>query len=68
VRRLNDLHFFNSMLRGVGLLQRPPGKQPVRDALKLSFFRSVTTAIKPLRASMAMRRVLRRSASGRIII
>ena len=32
VRRLNDLHFFNSMLRGLGLPQPPPGKQPVRDA------------------------------------
>ena len=26
VRRLNDLHFFNSMLRGIGLPQQPPGK------------------------------------------
>ena len=46
VRRLNDLHFFNSMLRGIGLPQQPPGKQPARDALKLAFYRTVTTAIK----------------------
>ena len=26
VRRMNDLHFFNSMLRGLGLPQQPPGK------------------------------------------
>ncbi len=26
VRRLNDLHFFNSMLRGIGLPQQPPGQ------------------------------------------
>jgi hypothetical protein len=65
VQRLNDLHFFNSMLRGVGLPQQPPGKRPVRDALKLAFYRTVTTAIKPLRASMAMRRVLRRIALGK---
>ena len=32
VRRLNDLHFFNSMLRGIGPPQKPPGTQPVRDA------------------------------------
>ena len=64
VRRLNDLHFFNSMLRGIGLPQQPPGKQPMLDALKLAFYRTVTTAIKPLRASMAMRRVLRRIALG----
>jgi hypothetical protein len=37
----------------------------VRDALKLAFYRTVTTAIKPLRASMAMRRVLRRIALGK---
>ena len=24
VRRINDLHFFNSMLRGIGLPQQPP--------------------------------------------
>ena len=65
VRRLNDLHFFNSMLRGIGLPQQPPGKQPLLDALKLAFYRTVTTAIKPLRASMAMRRVLRRIALGK---
>ena len=65
VRRLNDLHFFNSMLRGVGLPQQPPGRQPVRDALKLAFYRTVITAIKPLRASLAMRRVLRRIALGK---
>jgi hypothetical protein len=65
VRRLNDLHFFNSMLRGIGRPQQPPGKQPALDALKLAFYRTVTTAIKPLRASMAMRRVLRRIALGK---
>jgi hypothetical protein len=64
-RRLNDLHFFNSMLRGIGLPQKPPGVQPVRDALKLTFYRTVTTAIRPLRASLAMRRVLRRIALGK---
>jgi hypothetical protein len=37
----------------------------VRDALKLALYRTVTTAIKPLRASMAMRRVLRRIALGK---
>jgi len=65
VRRLNDLHFFNSMLRGIGLPQQPPGTQPVRDALKFAFYRTVTTAIRPLRASLAMRRLLRRIALGK---
>src|ERR1700704_2191512 len=62
---LNDLHFFNSMLRGLGLPQQPPGHRPLRDALKLAFYRTVTTAIRPLRASLAMRRVLRRIALGK---
>jgi hypothetical protein len=65
VRRLNDLHFFNSMLRGIGLPQKPPGTQPVLDALKLAFYRTVIAAIKPLRASLAMRRILRRIALGK---
>ena len=65
VRRLNDLHFFNSMLRGAGLPQKPPGTQPVRDALKLAVYRTATTAIRPLRASLAMRRLLRRIALGK---
>lgn len=65
VRRVNDLHFFNSMLRGVGLPQKPPGKSPAFDATKLAFYRTATAAIRPLRASMAMRRVLRRLALGK---
>jgi Cupin-like domain len=65
VRRLNDLHFLNSMLRGIGLKQKPPGKQPISDALKLGFYRTVTSAIRPLRSSMAMRRLLRRIALGK---
>ncbi len=65
VRRVNDLFFFNSMLRGIGLPQKPPGKSPVLDSLKVAVFRTGTTAIRPLRASMAMRRVLRRLALGK---
>jgi hypothetical protein len=65
VRRRNDLYGFNAMLRGIGFPQRPPGRQPVRDALKLAFYRTVVTAIKPLRASLAMRRALRRIALGK---
>jgi hypothetical protein len=65
VRRLNDLHFFNSMLRGIGLPQQQPGTQPAIDALKLAFYRAVTTGLSPLRSSLAMRRVLRRIALGK---
>ena len=65
VRRVNDLHFFNSMLRGLGLPQKAPGMKPAFDAVKLAVFRTGTTAIKPLRASMTMRRILRRLALGK---
>ncbi len=65
VRRNNDLHFFNSWMGGVGLPQPAPGKQPVLDALKLAAYRTVTAAIKPLRSSMAMRKLLRRIALGK---
>ncbi len=65
VRRANDLHFLNSMLRGIGLPQKAPGKRPALDAIKLAIFRTGTTAIRPLRSSMAMRRLLRRIALGK---
>ena len=65
VRRRNDLHFFNSMLRGIGLPQKPPGARPALDLVKLAFYRAVTAAIKPLRGSMAMRKLLRRIALGK---
>ncbi len=64
-KRNNDLHFANSMLRKIGFAQAAPGKNPVWDEVKLAFFRLGTTAIKPLRASEALRRVLRRIALGR---
>jgi hypothetical protein len=65
VRRVNDLHVFNSMLRGLGWAQKPPGTQPALDAAKLAFYRAVTTTIRPLRGSMTMRRILRRIALGK---
>ena len=65
VRRINDLHFFNSMLRGLGWPQKPPGVQPAFDAVKLAFYRTATAAVRPLRGSMAMRRILRRVALGK---
>jgi hypothetical protein len=65
VRRNNDLHFFNSMLRGIGLPQRPPGQQPARDAIKLAFYRTAMAVIRPLRSSHVMRRLLRRIALGK---
>lgn len=65
VRRNNDLHVFNSMLRSIGLPQKAPGTNPAFDSAKLAFYRSVTAAIRPLRSSLTMRRILRRIALGK---
>jgi Cupin superfamily protein len=65
VRRLNDLHRFNSMLRGVGLPQAAPGTRPAFDSIKLAAYRSMAAAVQPLRSSEAMRRIIRRIALGK---
>jgi hypothetical protein len=65
VRRLNDLHVFNSMLRGLGLPQSAPGISPGWDAAKLAVFRTSRGIVEPLRKSETMRRVLRRIALGK---
>ena len=65
VKRQNDLHVFNSMLRSVGLPQAAPGKNPALDSIKLAAFRTVRNAVEPLRASQTMRRILRRIALGK---
>lgn len=65
VRRLNDLHTFNSMLRGLGLPQAAPGQNAGWDAVKLAVFRTSRSIIEPLRKSETMRRMLRRIALGK---
>lgn len=65
VSRQNDLHFFNSMLRGLKLPQAAPGKNPALDGVKLAVWRSARAVIEPLRASETMRRVIRRIALGK---
>jgi hypothetical protein len=65
VRRLNDLHTFNSMLRGLGLPQSAPGRNVAWDAIKLAIFRTGRGLVEPLRKSETMRRVLRRIALGK---
>ena len=65
VRRLNDLHTFNSMLRGLGLPQSAPGRNVAWDAIKLAVFRTGRGLVEPLRKSETMRRVLRRIALGK---
>ena len=65
VKRLNDLHFCNSMLRSLGLPQAAPGKKPALDVVKLAVWRSARAVIEPLRASETMRRIIRRVALGK---
>ena len=65
VRRLNDLHRFNSMLRGLGLPQAVPGKNPALDGAKLAVYRTAAAIIEPLRGSETMRRVIRRIVIGK---
>ena len=65
VKRLNDLHVVNSMLRGIGFPQVEPGLNATRDALKLAAYRSVATVVQPLRNSMTMRKLIRRIALGK---
>jgi len=65
VRRRNDIFVVNSMLRGFGMPQLPPGQQPALDGLKLAAIRSVAAVVDPLRKSEAVRRVIRRLALGK---
>jgi len=65
VRRLNDLHRFNSMLRGIGLPQAAPGAKPALDAAKLAVYRTAAAIVEPLRKSEGMRRIIRRIALGK---
>ncbi|MEH2509912.1 hypothetical protein V1291_001266 [Nitrobacteraceae bacterium AZCC 1564] len=65
VRRLNDLHRFNSMLRGLGLPQAAPGTRPALDSVKLAAYRTMAAAVQPLRSSETMRRIIRRIALGK---
>ena len=65
VRRLNDLHRFNSMLRSLGMPQTAPGKNPAFDAVKLGLYRTAAAVVEPLRGSETMRRIIRRIALGK---
>jgi hypothetical protein len=65
VKRMNDLHFCNSMLRSMGLPQAAPGRNPALDSVKLAVWRSARAVVEPLRSSETMRRVIRRIALGK---
>ncbi|NWG24176.1 MAG: cupin-like domain-containing protein [Pseudorhodoplanes sp.] len=65
VRRLNDLHIVNSMLRGLGFPQAVPGQNAAFDSVKLALFRTASTAVEPLRKSEAMRKLLRGLVLGK---
>ena len=57
--RLNTLLRANGVLRGLGLPQPRPGARPLLDAAKVLAYRGANTALKPLRRSEGMRRILR---------
>jgi hypothetical protein len=65
VRRVNDVYYFNSALRGLGWPQKPPGAHPALDAVKVALVRTAMTVVLPLRGSMMVRRILRRVALGK---
>ncbi len=65
VKRLNDLHVINAMLRSLKMPQAAPGMHPAWDNTKLTVFRTVRAMVEPLRSSQAMRRILRRIALGK---
>jgi hypothetical protein len=65
VRRNNDLHFCNAMLRRIGLPQPVPGRVPLWDSTKLAFYRAGKACVQPLRSSETLRRILRRIALGK---
>jgi ribosomal protein L16 Arg81 hydroxylase len=65
VRRRNDVFVVNSMLRGLGLPQRPPGRNPALDTLKVAALRIAAALAEPLRRSETMRRALRRVVLGK---
>ena len=65
VRRRNDIFTVNSLLRSMGIPQKPPGVHPVMDGAKVAMFRTANGVVAPLRRSEAMRRVLRRIVLGR---
>jgi hypothetical protein len=63
--RKNEIFVVNSMLRRIGLPQRPPGKNPALDAVKHAVFRMAKAVVDPLRKSLAVRAVIRRMVLGR---
>ncbi len=65
VRDRNGLHLVNSWLRGFGLPQPAPGRQPAFDAVKIAFHRTAMAVAAPLRGSATLRRVLRRIVLGK---
>jgi len=65
VRRRNDIFTVNSLLRGFGLPQPAPGRNPALDQVKVAALRTARGVVAPLRRSEGMRRLLRRIALGR---
>jgi hypothetical protein len=63
--RKNDVFVVNSLLRRLGLPQKPPGHNPALDAIKLAVFRTARAIVAPLRKSASLRALLRKLVLGR---
>ena len=65
VMRKNDIFVVNSLLRRMGMPQRPPGQSTLGDAAKLVLFRTVKSVVDPLRKSERVRMLVRKLVLGR---
>ena len=65
VLRLNKIRLMNGTLRRFGLVQKPPGVSPLRDAAKVFAHDVFRAVVDPMRKSETMRRLLRGLIYGR---
>ncbi len=65
VKRLNKIRLMNGTLRRFGLPQKPPGRSPAMDGMKVFAHDAMRAVIDPLRKSETARRILRGLIYGR---
>ena len=65
VRRLNKIRLMNGTLRRYGLVQKPPGVSPLRDAAKVVAHDVMQAVLTPLRKSERLRVFLRGMIYGK---
>lgn len=65
VRRSNKVLFMNASLRRWGFPQKPPGANPLADAIKVAAYTAMRAPLEPLRRSDRLRAWLRKALFGR---